>query len=136
MTISIEATADVKRNGCKIAKLRNDGALCDIHRHGSGFLYSGGFRVALSEELLESLPDTTILQFTNLDTKDVYTITVHDFRQSANPIHYSGYELQRACEILRMNHTIEGKPKKTRKNELVHVDETPIHESRQPSLFG
>jgi hypothetical protein len=69
MTIIIESTGDVKINGRKIAKLCNDGALCDIRRH------SGGFRVAVSEELLESLADTTGLQFTNLDTKDVYTIS-------------------------------------------------------------
>jgi hypothetical protein len=135
MTISIEPTGDIKINGGKIAKLRNDGVLCDIRRHSSGFLYSGGFRVAVSEELLESLPDTTILQFTNLDTKDVYTITVHDFRQSASPIHYSGYELQRACEIVKMNHTIEGAPKKQRKNELQHIDVTPIPEYSQETLL-
>lgn len=136
MTIVIENSGDVKIHGRKIAQLRNEGNLCDIRRHGSGFLYSGGYRVAVAEELLESLPDTTLLQFTNLDTKDVYTITVHDFRHSSDPIRFAGYEMQRACEIVRMNHTIEGKPKKKRVNELQHVDTTPIPEYRQPSLFG
>ncbi len=124
-------------NGKPAAVLRNEGNLCDIRRHGSGFLYSGGFRVAVAEELLESLPDSTVLQFTNLDTKDVYTITVHDFRHFSEPIRFTGYELQRACEIVRMNHTIDGSSqgKKKRRNELLHVDQTPTPSYTQPTLF-
>ena len=121
--------------GRKAAVLRNGAALCDIRRHGSGFLYSGGFRVAVCEELLESLSDTTVLQFTNLDTKDVYTITVHDFRHFSEPIRFAGYELQRACEVVRMNHTVASQGKKRRKNELVHVDQAPTPSYKQISLF-
>lgn len=140
MTIVIQPNGDVKKDGRKIAQLRNDGALCDIRRHSNGFLYSGGFRVAVVEELLEALPDETILQFTHLDSGDVWTTTVHDFRHYSDPVQFGGYEPQRACEIVRMNHTIEGstegKPKKKRVNELYDVDTTPIPEYRQPSLFG
>jgi hypothetical protein len=136
MTIIIEPTGNVKVNGKKAAILRNNGALCDIRRHGNGFLYSGGFRVAVSEELLESLSDTTVLQFTHLDTKDVWTCTVHDFRHFSEPVHFAGYEPQRACKIVLMNHTIDGTPKKQRKNELQHIDVTPIPEYRQQTLFG
>jgi hypothetical protein len=137
MSIVIEPTGQVKRDGRKIAQLRNDGALCDIRRHSNGFLYGrGGFRVSVAEDLLEALPDTTLLQFTHLDTKDMWTITVHDFRHYSDPVQYAGYECQRACEIIRMNHTLEGKPSKKRVNELYHIETTPIPEYKQPSLFG
>jgi hypothetical protein len=134
MSIVIENSGDVKIGGRKIAKLRNGGALCDIRRYSSGFLYSGGMRVAVVEELLETLEDTVILQFVNMDTKDVWTCTVHDFRHWAEPVQYTGFEPQRAVEIARMNHTVGGSSKK-RKNELLHVDVTPVPEYRQPSLF-
>jgi hypothetical protein len=136
MAIVIETSGDVKKDGRKIAQLRNEGTLCDIRRHSNGFLYSGGYRVSVVEELLEVLADTTVLQFTNMDSKDVYTITVHDFRHYADPVQFAGYEPQRACEIVKMNHTIEGNPSKKRVNELHHVDTTPVPEYRQPSLFG
>lgn len=143
MTVTIAQTGEVKINGRKAAVLRNHDALCDIRRHSNGFLHSGSFRVAVSEELLESLPDSTLLQFTHLDTKDVWTCTVHDFRHLSEPVHFSGYEMQRACEIVKMNHTIEGSPKKPddavkklRKNELQHIDVTPVPEYGQPTLFG
>jgi hypothetical protein len=137
MNIVIESTGQVKQRGRKIAQLRNDGALCDIRRHSNGFLYGrGGFRVSVAEELLEALPDETVLQFTHMDTRDVWTITVHDFRHYSDPVQFAGYEMQRACEIVRMNHTIEGKPSKKRVNELYHIETTPIPEYKQPSLFG
>jgi hypothetical protein len=135
MSIVIEQTGEVKQGERKIAQIRQDGVVCDIRRHGNGFLYSGGYSVAVNEELLESLPDTTILQFTNLDTRDIYTCTVYDFRHWAEPWLF-GTEKQRKVEIVRMNHTVEGKPKKKRINELHHVDTTPVPEYKQPSLFG
>lgn len=118
--------------GRKVAKLKNNGALCAIQRRNSGFLY-GPHRVSVAEELLETLPDTTIMQFTNTDSGDVWTINVYDFRHASEPIQLGNYEPQRACEIARMNHTIEGKPKRSKKrvNELVHVDQKPT----QPTLF-
>jgi hypothetical protein len=120
-------------DGRKVAVLRNGGMLCDIRRHTNGFLYNPP-RVAMSEELLESLPDSVVLQFTNLDSGDVWTCTVRDFRHHAEPIQYPGYEPQRAVEIARMNYTIQGR--KPRRNELQHVDVTPVPEYTQPSLFG
>lgn len=119
----------------KVAVLRNEGALCDIRRHNDGFLYAP-HRVAISEELLETLSDNVVLQFTNLDSGDVWTCIVRDFRHMAEPIQFGSYEPQRAVEIARMNHTIQGKPKKKRVNELFHIDVTPVPEYSQPSLFG
>jgi hypothetical protein len=134
MSIVIESNGVVKINNRKAAVLRNRGTLCDIRRHGSGFLYSGGFRVAVAEELLESLPDTTLLQFTNLDSRDVWTITVHDFRHWSDPVRFAGYEMQRACEIVKMNHTHDGSNRK-RRNQPRYEDLTPIPVYSQPSLF-
>ena len=125
MTIVIENSGVVKKDGRKIAQLRQDGAVCDIRRHSNGFLYSGGYKVSVAEELLESLPDSTILQFTNMDTGDVYTVTVYDFRHWSEPIRYGKFEMQRACEIVRMNHTVEGRSKK-RLNELTHLENDPL----------
>jgi len=122
-------------NGHKVAVLRNGGGLCDVRRHNNGFLYAP-HRVAISEELLETLPDNVVLQFTNLDSSDVYTCTVKDFRHMAEPIQFGSYEPQRAVEIARMNHTRQGKSKKPRKNELVHIEAAPIPQFKQPSLFG
>lgn len=123
--------------GRKVAKLRNDGALCDIRRNSNGFLYRPAFAVAISEELLEQLPDSTILQFTNITTHDVYSITVHDFRSRAKPVQFAGYEPQRSCEMALMNHTISGSSKsKKRVNELHHIDVTPVPEYSQSTLFG
>jgi len=137
MSIEIEPNGNVKQDGRKIAQLRQDGAVCDIRRHKNGFLYSGGFRVAVVEDLLEALSDETVLQFTLLETGDIWTTTVHDFRHYSNPVQFAGYEPQRACEIVRMNHTIEGgKSKKKRVNELYHTDQSPIPEYKQSSLFG
>ena len=118
--------------GRKAAVLRNGGTLCDIRRHSNGFLYHP-HRVAISEELLESLSDTTILQFTNMDTRDVWTYTVRDFRRAADPIQFGSFEPQRALELSYMNHTISGSGVK-RKNELVHVDVTPVPEYKQMTL--
>jgi len=132
-----EESQPIYINGRKVAMLRNGGALCDIRRHNSGFLY-GPHRVAVSEELLESLPDTTVLQFTNMDSRDVWTCTVRDFRHNSEPIQFGSYEPQRATEISKMNHTVDGSSqgKKRRKNELVHVDQTPAPEYSQSSLWG
>jgi hypothetical protein len=67
----------------------------------------------------------------------VWTCTVRDFRHYAEPIHFAGYEPQRAVEIARMNYTIQGKLKgKKRRNELQHIDVTPVPEYSQPTLFG
>ncbi len=112
MSIVIEISGDVKKDGRKIGKMRQGGAVCDIRRHQNGFLYSGGFKVAVVEELLEALPDTTLLQFTHMETKDVWTITVHDFRHWAEPVQFAGYEPQRACEILKMNSHARAQSKK------------------------
>jgi hypothetical protein len=123
--------------GRKAAVLRNGGALCDIRRHSNGFLYNP-HRVAISEELLESLPDPVVLQFTNLDSGDVWSMTVRDFRHNAAPIQFGHYEPQRAVEISKMSLTIEGKPKRSKKrvNELHHItDVTPVPEYSQSTLF-
>jgi len=124
-------------NGRKVAAIRNGGNLVDIRRHNSGFLYAP-HRVAIAEELLESLPDTTILQFTNLDSRDVWTCTVRDFRHMSEPIQFGRYEPQRAVEIARINHTVSGssKSKKKRVNELQHIDVTPVPQYEQSTLFG
>lgn len=130
-----QKTGDVKINGRKIAKLRYGGALCDIRRHGSGFLYSPVMRVAVVEELLETLTDTVLLQFKNIDSGDVWTCTVRDFRHWAEPVQFAGFEPQRAAELSRMNHTISGS-NKSRRNELLYVDVTPVPVYTQTSFFG
>ncbi|MEP7133458.1 MAG: hypothetical protein ABI904_00865 [Chloroflexota bacterium] len=132
-----QETQPVYIGGRKVAVMRNDGALCDIRRHNDGFLYAP-HRVAMSEELLETLSDNVVLQFTNLDSGDVWTCIVHDFRHMSEPIRFGKYEPQRAVEIARMNHTIQGKVKsKTKRvNELLHIDVTPVPDYSQPSLFG
>lgn len=119
-------------HGRKAAVLRNWGTLCDIRRHSNGFLYNP-HRVAVSEALLESLGDTVTLQFTNMDTRDVWTTTVRDFRHMAKPIQFGVYEPQRAVEIERLNHTRSGSGK-SRRNELVHIEADPI--PQQLSMFG
>lgn len=140
MSIVIQPDGTVKQDGRKIAQLRNKGTLLDVRRHKNGFLYSCGFAVALAEELLEALPDATLIQITDLDRKDVYTTTCYDFRHHSTPVQFGGYEFQRSMEIRFMNHTVEGskgkKSKPPRVNELQHVDTTPIPEYKQPSLFG
>jgi hypothetical protein len=128
-----EETQPVYIGGRQVAVLRG-GSLCDIRRRSNGFLYNPP-RVAISEELLETLGDSVVLQFTNLDTHDVYTCTVRDFRHASAPIQFGGYEPQRACPIERMNHTVSGSSRK-RRNELVHVDQTPVPEYKQSSLWG
>jgi hypothetical protein len=136
MSIVIQPDGQVKQGGRKIAQLRNEGTLLDVRRHENGFLYSRGFSVALAEELLEALPDPTVIQITDLDRGDVYTTTCRDFRHHSTPVQFGGYEFQRSMEIRLMNHTLEGSPKQKRVNELQHVDTTPVPEYRQPSLFG
>ena len=111
-------------NGKRAAVLRNGGTLADIRRHSNGFLYSPTHRVSVSEELLEQLGDDVVLQFTNMDTKDVYTCTVKDFRRMAQPVQFGNFEPQRAVEIERMNHTRHGKTKHV--NELVHISNDPV----------
>lgn len=129
-------TQPIYMNGRQVAVLRNGGKLCDIRRHNNGFLYNP-YRVAVFEALLESLGDTVTLQFTNMDSGDVWTTTVRDFRHNAEPIQFGNYEPQRAVELSRMNYTIQGKPKgKKRRNELQHIDVTPVPEYSQPTLFG
>jgi len=122
-------------NGRKAAVFRNFGTLCDIRRRSNGFLYSGGvMRVAVSEELLEMLGDSVLLQFTNLDSKDVYTITVKDFRRMAQPVQFAGFEPQRAAEVSRMAHRGGGRP---RKNEPVHIEYEPVKpEASQIRMFS
>jgi hypothetical protein len=91
--------------------------------------------VAISEELLETLSDNVVLQFTNMDTKDVWTVTVRDFRHASEPIQFGSFEPQRACEIARMNHTVSGSSKK-RVNELVHIEHKPTRPAaEQLGLF-
>lgn len=129
-------TQPVYIGGRKVAVMRDGGMLCDIRRRNNGFLYAP-HRVALSEALLESLGDTVTLQFTNMDSGDVWTTTVKDFRRNAEPIQYGPYEPQRAVELSRMNYTIQGKPKgKKRRNELQHIDVTPVPQYEQGSFFG
>lgn len=118
--------------GRRAAKLRNGGMLCDIRRHANGFLYNGR-AVAVSQALLDSLADIVTLQFTNLDTGDVWTTTARDFRRMGEAICYAGYEPQRFVWLSRLNHTIDGR--QPRHNELRHVDETPLPRYSQPSLF-
>lgn len=108
--------------GRKVAKLRNWGTLCDIRRRNNGFLF-GGTVVAVNEALLESLGDAVVLQFTNLDSGDVWTTTVRDFRRNANPVCFAPYEPQRMNYLSKMNHTRHGK--KPRRNELMHIEAEP-----------
>ena len=117
-------------NGRKAAVIRNGGALCDIRRHSTGFLYNPP-QVAIAEGLLETLSDSVVLQFTNLDSGDMWSCTVRDFRHMAKPIQFGSYEPQRAVELERMNHTIQGKA--GRKNELVHIEAAPL--PRQTEMF-
>jgi hypothetical protein len=136
MTIVIENNGDVKKDGRKIAKLRNGGAVCDIRRHRNGFLYHGGMKVSISEELLESLADTVVIQITDMDRGDVYSCTVHDFRHWSEPVQFGSYEPQRCIEVSRMNHTRSGKK---RVNELVHIEHDPIQPVptiQQLGMFG
>ena len=129
-----EKTKSIYIHGKQVATLRNWGTLCDIRRRSNGFLYNP-HRVAISEELLETLGDSVVLQFTNMDTRDVWTCTVHDFRHMSEPIQFGSFEPQRAVELARLNHTVSGSHK-PRRNELVHVDQTPTPEYTQPSLWG
>jgi hypothetical protein len=74
-----------------------------------------------------------------MDSRDVWTCTVRDFRHYAEPIQFGSYEPQRAVEIARMNHTVSGSSKsKKRVNELHHIDREPIAapQIEQPSLWG
>jgi len=120
--------------GRKAAMLRNYGELCDIRRHSNGFLYNPRHSVAISEELLEALSDNVILQFTNMDTRDVWTVTVRDFRRMATPIQYGNFEPQRAVEVDRIAHRGGSKP---RHNELRHIEHEPIEPAaRQMGLFS
>lgn len=127
-------TKPIYIRGRKVAVLRDGGMLCDVRRHSNGFLYNP-LRIAISEDLLESLSDSVVLQFKNLDTGDVYTCTVTDFRRHAAPIQFGSFEPQRAAEVSRMNHTISGSSA-GRKNELVHIDVTPIPQYKQMTLGG
>lgn len=120
--------------GRKAAKLRNWGTLLDIRRHSNGFMYNGT-AVAINESWLENLGDSVNIQITNLDTKDVWTCTVRDFRRMAEPICFAGYEPQRLAYMSKMNHTRSGK--KPRVNELVHIEAEPEPpQIEQLSLFG
>ena len=116
------------------ATLRNGGALCDIRRHRNGFLYSPTPRVAVSAELLDQLDDTVILQFTNLDTGDVWTTTVADFRRLGEVIQFGSFEPQVAVELARLNHTRKGGA--GRKNEPLHVEEAPVKSWQQMTMGG
>lgn len=119
-----------------VAVLRHEGRLCDIRRRHNGFLYNPP-RVAVAVELLDSLDETATLQFTNLDSGDVWTTSVADFRRFAKPIQYAGYEPQAAVELSRMNYTIQGKRGKTRRrNELLRVEDAPVPEYKQGRLWG
>jgi len=119
-------------NGRQAAVLRNWGTLCDIRRHSNGFLYNP-HRVAISEELLEQLGDSVVLQFTSMDSGDIWTCTVHDFRRMAQPYQAPGFEPQRSVEVDRMAHRGGSKP---RHNELRHIEHEPIEPAaRQMGLF-
>lgn len=122
----------------KVAVLRSGGALCDIRRHSNGFLYNPP-RVAVANELLDRLDETAAIQFTNLDTGDVWMTSVRDFRRWAHPVQYPGYEPQSAVELARLSHVVEGVRagrRRKRKNEPMHVEDAPLSKWEQSRLWG
>lgn len=120
------------------AVLRHNGQLCDIRRRGNGFLYNPP-RVAVANELLDRLDETAAMQFTNLDTGDVWMTSVRDFRRWAQPVQYAGYEPQSAVELARLSHVVEGihtGRRRKRKNEPLPIDDAPAPKWEQPRLWG
>jgi hypothetical protein len=123
---SIAKNQKIFIRGRQVAVLRNFGTLCDIRRRNGGFLYFPTHRVAVSYELLDQLNDDTILQIANLDSGDIYSCTVREFREWGEVIQYAGFEKQIQVEISRLNHTSKPRRNKRRKNGPLNIAPAPV----------